>query len=317
MAVPVVLDCDPGHDDALAIVLAAGDPRLKLLAISTVAGNQSLDKTTYNARLVCTAAGINGVPIAAGCDRPLAGQFGGCDTPRHVAHSVHGASGLDGIDLDPPTVPLRNGHAVELLYETILNQPEPVTVIATGPLTNVALLIQKHPSVIDRIHEIVFMGGSTERGNVTPYGEFNVVADPEAVEIVLTSHIPFTFCGLNATHQVLVSPAIVTEIREIGTKLAHMCADLMIFFSQTYRDIFDMREPPLHDPVAVARVIDPAIVTCPRFPVSIELRGEHTRGATVVDLHGVTGSRPNANVAINVDIPAFWDIMLKAIRVLG
>ena len=180
-----------------------------------------------------------------------------------------------------------------------------------------ALLIREYPNLKDRIREIVFMGGSTERGNVTPYGEFNVVADPEAADVVLQCGIPFTLCGLNATHQVLVWPSIIDNIRQLDTSLAHWCADLMLFFGKSYLDTFGMNAPPLHNPVAVARVLDPSVVECVDAAVSIELRGECTRGATVVDLHGVTGATPNAQVAVGVDVAAFWDLMLSSIRVLG
>jgi purine nucleosidase/pyrimidine-specific ribonucleoside hydrolase len=312
-----VLDCDPGHDDALAILLAAADPRLELLAITTVAGNQTLEKTTLNARLICSLAGINGVPIAAGCDKPIASGTQNSHLSFDVAHSVHGQSGLDGITISSPTVPLSKGHAIDLLRQVILEHPSPITVIATGPLTNIARLIEEHPEVISRIGEIVFMGGSTERGNVTPYGEFNVVADPEAASQVLASGVAMTFCGLNVTHQVLVSPEVTDKIRSIDTPLSHTCVNLLDFFAQTYYEIFGMRQPPLHDPVAVARVIDPRIVGCVRVPVAIELSGPYTRGATVVDLHNVTGRPVNAHVATRIDTETFWNLMIDAIRYLS
>ena len=311
-----MLDCDPGHDDALAIVLAAAHPRLDLRAITTVAGNQTVEKTTFNARLICSIAGIRSVPIAAGCDSPI-------DSPStakrsfDVAHSVHGQSGLDGIEIGAPTVPLYDGHAIELFRQVIQDCRYPITIISTGPLTNIARLLQEHPEVVDGVREIVFMGGSTERGNVTPYGEFNVVADPEAASLVLASPIPITFCGLNVTHKILVSSEIVNRIRSLGTRLSELCADLMAFFGKTYFDIFGMPAPPLHDPVAVARVIDPSIVECVKVPVAVELTGTRTRGATVIDLHNVTGEVANARVAVDVNVEAFWDLMVDAIRSLG
>ncbi|HXT93290.1 MAG TPA: nucleoside hydrolase [Trebonia sp.] len=315
-AVPVVLDCDPGHDDALALVLAAGSPRLRLLAISTVFGNQEVSKTTLNARLICSIAGISGVPIAAGSAGPIAGATHNSIRPNRIAHAVHGSTGLDGVNLGAPVVPVDESDAVSLLHRIIRDHPEPVTIIATGPLTNIARLIHDHPTAISNIKEIVCMGGSTDRGNVTPYGEFNIVADPEAASMVLDSPVPVTFCGLNATHQVLVSTDRVASMRKIGTPLANVCADLITFFAQTYNDVFNMSEPPLHDPVAVARVLDASIVECVKTPVAVELHGTHTRGATVIDLHRVTGSEANALVAVHVDIESFWTVMLDAIRVL-
>lgn len=183
---------------------------------------------------------------------------------------VHGQSGLEGIAISPPTVPLYDGHATALLRKIIFGNPRPVTIIATGPLTNIAYLIDECREVVHRIREIVFMGGSTERGNVTPYGEFNVVADPEAASQVLASGIPITFCGLNVTYQILVSPKIVHRIRNIGSQLSSTCVDLLTFFTQMYYEIFGMSEPPLHDPVAVARVIDLSIVQCVSAPVAVE-----------------------------------------------
>jgi purine nucleosidase/pyrimidine-specific ribonucleoside hydrolase len=308
--VPVIVDCDPGHDDALAIILAAGDPRIDLLAITTVAGNQTLDKTTLNARRVCTAAGITGVPVAAGCDRPLVAEL-------RTAPEVHGASGLDGPSFGEPTVPLAAEHAVALMRRIVLGHPEPVTLVPLGPLTNVATLLRDHPEVLPRIREIVLMGGSTGRGNITPYGEFNIVVDPEAADIVLHGGVPVTFCGLNVTHQARVTPAVVARLRGLNTDLARTCVDLMTFFAETYRRVFGFAQPPLHDPVAVARVIDPSLVECVAAPVAVELAGTHTRGATVVDLLGRTGAAPNAQVAMRLRQDAFWDLVVESVRTLG
>jgi purine nucleosidase/pyrimidine-specific ribonucleoside hydrolase len=306
----VIVDCDPGHDDALAIVLAAADPRLDLLAITTVAGNQTLEKTTLNARRVCTVAGITGVPVAAGCDRPLVAEL-------RTAPEVHGASGLEGPTFGEPTVPLAAEHAVDLMRRVLLEHPEPVTLIPTGPLTNVATLLREHPEVRPRIREIVAMGGSTDRGNVTPYGEFNIVVDPEAADLVLRCGVPVTLCGLNVTHQARVTPAVIARLRALDTDLARTCVDLMTYFAETYHRVFGFAQPPLHDPVAVARVIDPALVECAAAPVAVELAGTHTRGATVVDLHGRTGAAANAQVATRLRQDAFWDLIVESVRTLG
>ncbi|MFC6018190.1 nucleoside hydrolase [Plantactinospora solaniradicis] len=310
MATPVILDCDPGHDDALALLLAAADPRIELLAITTVAGNQTLDKTTMNARRICTAAGITGVPIAAGCGMPLVGEL-------RVAPEIHGASGLDGPTLGEPTVPVVDEHAVALIHRILLDHPEPVTLVPTGPLTNVATLLRDHPEVAPKIREIVFMGGSTGRGNITPYGEFNVVVDPEAAEIVLRSGIPVTMCGLNVTHQALVTPDVLARFQRLDTDLARICIDLMTFFASAYENVFGLADPPLHDPIAVARVIDPSIVACVPAPVAVELDGTHTRGATVVDLHHRTAAPDNAGVAVRLDVDAFWDLVIGAVERLA
>ncbi|MEW2374307.1 nucleoside hydrolase [Streptomyces sp. NPDC048387] len=310
MPVPIVIDCDPGHDDALAIMLAAADPAVDLLAVTTVAGNQTVDKTTLNARRVCTVAGITGVPIAAGCARPLL-------QPLAVAADVHGESGLDGPRFPEPSVDVVPGHAVELLHRILTEHPEPVTVVPTAPLTNIALLLTRYPECASRIREIVLMGGSTERGNRTPAAEFNVYTDPEAADIVFRSGVPVTMCGLNVTHRALATPEVVARFEALGTELGSVCAELLTFFASSYRRLWGMPHPPLHDPVAVARVIDPAIVECVDAYVAVELHGTHTRGATVVDPHGYLGRPANARVAVSLDHEAFWDRMVGAVAALG
>ncbi|MFJ9641769.1 nucleoside hydrolase [Streptomyces sp. NPDC004244] len=308
--VPIIIDCDPGHDDALAIMLAAGDPAVELLAITTVAGNQTLAKTTLNARRVCTVAGITGVPVAAGCDRPLV-------QPLAVADDVHGVSGMDGPAFPEPAVDVVPEHAVDLMHRILNEHPEPVTLVPTAPLTNIALLLTRYPQDAARIREIVLMGGSTERGNRTPAAEFNVRTDPEAADIVLRSGVPLTMCGLNVTHQALATPEVVARFEDLGTELGRVCAGLLTFFASTYRELYGFPDPPLHDPVAVARVIDPRIVHCVGANVVVELAGRFTRGATVVDLHARTGRPVNAQVATALDADRFWDRVVAAVSALG
>lgn len=234
MVIPVVLDCDPGHDDALAIMLTAAHPALDLLAITTVAGNQTVDKTTLNALRICDIADISGVPVAAGCDMPISGRL-------RVASDIHGVSGLDGFPFAAPRRSPAKEDAVRFLRRLLLEYPKPVTVIATGPLTNLATLLETFPEIVSKIREIVFMGGSTERGNVTPYGEFNVVADPEATDIVVKSGIPVTMCGLNVTHQALVTSSVINRLRGLGTELADICIELLTFFTHSYQEVFGSR----------------------------------------------------------------------------
>ncbi|MGW7437109.1 nucleoside hydrolase [Streptomyces sp. NPDC054849] len=316
MPVPIIIDCDPGHDDALAIMLAAANPAVDLLAITTVAGNQTLEKTSLNARRVCTVAGITDVPIAAGCDRPLL-------QPLVVASDVHGESGLDGPQFPEPTVDLVPEHAVELIHRILLNHPEPVTLVPTAPLTNIALLLTRYPDSAARIREIVLMGGSTERGNTTPAAEFNVHTDPEAADIVFGSGVPLTMCGLNVTHQALATPEVLARFEALGTELGDICGLLLAYFASTYSRLWDMPHPPLHDPVAVARVIAPALVQCVDANVTVELHGRFTRGATVVDFPRDRGGgrdrdRPtNAKVAMTLDTRLFWDHMVDAVAALG
>lgn len=301
----VVLDCDPGHDDAVAILLAAASPAVRLLAITTVAGNQSLEKCTLNTRRICTLGGID-VPIGVGADRPLV-------RPPRVASDIHGESGLDGPALPEPAVEPVAEPAVELLRRTLVEHPEPVTLVPTGPLTNVATLLDQHPEVRDRIAGIVLMGGSTERGNSSPYAEFNIRVDPEAAELVFDSGLPVTMVGLNVTHQALVTPDVVARLRGLDTRVGAVCADLMTYFAYAYHRVFGFPGAPLHDPIAVARVADPPLVECVRAPVRVETVGTHTYGATVVDLHHVTGEDDNADVAVGLDVPGFFDLVVDAL----
>jgi purine nucleosidase len=309
--VPTILDCDPGHDDMVAILLAAAHPRIDLLAITTVAGNGTLDRTTRNARAVCSMAGIRDVPIAAGAPGPLVGTL-------RTAEHVHGESGLDGAELAAAEdVPLAPEHAVDLMARLLREAPEPLTLVPTGPLTNIALLLRTHPDLAERVREIVLMGGSTDVGNVEPLAEFNIHVDPEAADVVFSSGLPVTMCGLNVTHQALATEAVLERLRGLGTPLAETVVRLLVFFRDRYRDIWGLPAPPVHDPVAVARVIDPELVRCEEAHVAVELHGTHTRGATVCDRFGVRGRTPNARVAMELDAEGFWDLVVGAVERLG
>ena len=301
MPTPVVLDCDPGHDDAIAILLAAGSPEIDLRAITTVAANQTLGKVTLNAQRICSAAGIS-VPIAKGCAKPLV-------RPLHVAEDIHGESGMDGPAFGALSVGVVEHHAIDVMHANM-----PATLVATGALTNVAMYLQRYGT--SAVREIVLMGGSTERGNTTPYAEFNIHVDPEAAAIVFGSGVPVTMVGLNVTHQALVTPEVVARLNALGS-LGRICGELMTFFAATYREVFGFEAPPLHDPVAVARVIDPSLVTCVDAFVGIETTGTFTRGATVVDLHGRTREPPNARVAVGLDVERFFEVVIEAVKALS
>jgi purine nucleosidase len=309
-AVPTILDCDPGHDDMVAILVAAAHPSIDLLAITTVAGNGTLERTTHNARAVCSLAGIGDVPIAAGAAGPLVGSL------RTAAH-VHGESGLEGAELPDPDLPLAAEHAVDLTARLLREAAEPVTLVPTGPLTNVALLLRTHPELVERVREIVLMGGSTDVGNVEPLAEFNIHVDPEAADVVFSSGLPVTMCGLNVTHQALATEAVLDRLRGLDTLLADTVVLLLGFFRDRYRDLWGLPAPPVHDPVAVARVIDPELVRCEEAHVAVELHGTHTRGATVCDRFGVRGRTPNARVAMELDATGFWDLVVEAVDRLG
>jgi purine nucleosidase/pyrimidine-specific ribonucleoside hydrolase len=307
---PVVLDCDPGHDDAVAILLAAAAPEIDLRAITTVAGNGTLDKVTYNARRVCTLGAIRDVPIAAGADRPLVREL---ETAAHV----HGDSALDGPELPEPDVPLDPRPADQLIADVAATAGEPVTLIAIGPLTNVATALERHAELAGSLREIVIMGGSTGRGNHRPYAEFNIYVDPEAAARVLASGVPVSLVGLNLTHQALATPAIVERLLALDTELGRVVAGWMTFFGSTYEDLWGLPGPPVHDACAVALAIDPTMFRCTESFVAIETEGRWTRGATVVDLHGRLGREPNARVAMEIDAERFWDLVIGALERLG
>jgi purine nucleosidase/pyrimidine-specific ribonucleoside hydrolase len=304
---PVILDCDPGHDDMVAILLAAASPALDLRAITTVGGNGSLEKVTRNALLVCTHAGIRDVPVAAGDDA------GGGE-----AGEVHGESGLDGVDLGEPDVALDARHAVALMADVLRDSAEPVTLIPTGPLTNVARLLAEHADLVaEKVREVVLMGGSIATGNWRPLAEFNVWADPEAAHAVFSSALPVTMCGLDVTHQALATEPVLAQLRAIGSPLSALVVDLLGFFADRYRSLWGFPAAPVHDPVAVARVIDPSVVRCVEANVVVERVGEYTRGATVVDRYGVTGRAPNAQVGVELDHGAFWALVVDAVATLS
>jgi purine nucleosidase/pyrimidine-specific ribonucleoside hydrolase len=311
MSVPCILDCDPGHDDAVAMLVAAASPALDLRAITTVAGNGTLDTVTHNARAVCTLAGIRDVPVAAGADRPLR-------RPLETAAHVHGESALDGPALPAPGVPLDPRPAERLLADVLAAADEPVTLIPTGPLTNVATLLEREPELVrERVREIVLMGGATGRGNHTPYAEFNIYVDPEAAERVLAAPVPVTMIGLNVTHQAIATPAVIDRLLALDTELARVVTGWMTFFGSAYEDLWGLPGPPVHDACAVALVADPSLARSVETFVAVETDGRWTRGATVVDLHARLGHEPNARVAMELDVPRFWDLVVGAVGRLG
>lgn len=306
---PIILDCDPGHDDALAIILAAMNPAIDLKAITTVSGNGAIEKVTLNARRVATLAGIK-VPIAEGAGKSILGAF-------ESATDIHGESALDGADLPEPTIDLNPRHAVDLIADIVDKSEVPITLVATGPLTNIALFLKMRPDLRNKIAEIVFMGGSASRGNRTPYAEFNIWMDPEAADVVLRSGLPVTMCGLDVTHQALVTKEIFARIEALGTPLSRTVIGLLKFFAKTYDEVFEMPDPPLHDPVAVALLIDRSVVKTRHTNVQIELNGTLTRGATVVDLHNREAGAPNCNVALELDFEKFWSMIIESLRLAG
>lgn len=305
----VVLDCDPGHDDAMAILLAAASPAIELEAITTVAGNQTLDKVSLNARRVCSVAGILRVPVAAGRDTPLRRD-------RIVAGEIHGDSGLDGVDWEEPSVDLDSREGVDLIVELALrDEVRPLNVVAVGPLTNVATALQREPRIAERIERIAIMGGAIGLGNWTPSAEFNIYADPEAADVVLRSGIPITLVPLEITHQALATEPILARIAALDTPVARMSDALLRYFAETYERVFGFEAPAVHDPCAVAAIIDPTILPARPMNVEVDLGSELSLGRTVCDVYGTTGRRPNAEVAMGIDIDRFWELMLAALAI--
>jgi len=309
MPTPVIIDCDPGHDDVFAIWLAAASPEIDLRAITSVAGNGRIEHTTLNARIACTVAGIHGVPIARGAAEPIA-------QPLEPAEWIHGANALGGPDLPEPTVPLDARDAIELIRDVLTESSEPVVVIATGPLTNIAHLVQRHPELLPKIDRVVWMGGSTGRGNVSAYAEFNAWTDPESIQVVLETGLPFTMVGLNISHQALITQDVRARIRAIGNRTGTFGYELLEFFCSTYNAFEGMPDGPLHDPITVAMVIDPAVASTVETRIDVELQGTETRGATCVDLLDIFKRPKNATVAIDLDVDRFWSLIESAVGAL-
>jgi purine nucleosidase len=302
----IVIDCDPGHDDAVALLLAAGDPTVDLVAITTVAGNQTLGHVTHNARMVATIAGLHDVPIVAGSVHPLMREL-------RTAPEIHGESGLDGPAPIEPTVPLTIGHGAQFLAEAILADPGRVTLVPTGPLTNVALALRMYPEIEEVVERVVLMGGSYTRGNTTPAAEFNIYVDPEAAQAVFSAAWDVTMIGLDVTHLALYTPDVAERLAAIDTHAARWMTELLTFFGETYRTSGRMGSPPIHDAVAVASVIDPSLVTTRDGHVEVETDGRLTRGMTVVDF---AADEPRHHVGVDLDVNRFWDLVLAAVSAL-
>ncbi|GAC1695664.1 MAG: nucleoside hydrolase [Ktedonobacteraceae bacterium] len=302
----IILDCDPGHDDAIAILLAAHHPEIELLAITTVAGNQSLEKTTRNALKVCSLANIRNVPVASGMDRPLV-------RPPKFAPDIHGESGMDGPDIPEADIEPVTQHGVDLLIDLLLKSEGDITLVPTGPLTNIAAAIRREPAILPKIKAISLMGGAIGVGNRMPAAEFNIWADPEAASIVFGCGRPITMSPLEVTHQALATEEVVGRLRSAERRVATFAADLLVFFGDTYRNVFGFPAPPVHDPCAVAAVIDDTILCAHTMHVEIETVGEWTTGRTVCDVYGMLGKPANARVGYALDVPHFWEMVISTI----
>lgn len=308
MALPVILDCDPGHDDAIALILALASPELKVLAVTTSAGNQTPDKTLNNALRILTLLGRRDIPVAAGAPKPLAREL-------IIADNVHGESGLDGPKLPDPAFAPVAMTALELMAKCLRESPDPVTLVPTGPLTNIALLLAAHPELKSKIARIVLMGGAAGAGNWTPAAEFNIYVDPEAADMVFKSGLPITMCGLDVTHQAQVMDEDIERVRAITNPVAQCVAGLLDFFMIYHRDPkWGFAGAPLHDPCTIAWLLAPALFHGVECRVDIETGGTHTSGMTVVDRYGLTGKPANALVLLGLDRAGFIDLLVTRLR---
>jgi purine nucleosidase len=302
----IIIDCDPGHDDALAILLAlASAEELEVLAITTVAGNVPLALTAANARSVVELAGRRDLPVHAGCARPLVREL-------VTAEYIHGRTGLDGTDLPAPSLPLAEAHAVDALIELVRRHPPgSVTVCTLGPLTNLALALLKAPDLAPRLKEIVLMGGAIGEGNFTPAAEFNIYVDPHAAKLVFEAGVPLTMLGLDVTHQALVTPARLAAIRALRTPLAAVVGDLLAFYNVYDQTRRGRPGAPLHDPCTIAWLLRPELFSGRACHVAIETRGEHTLGRTVVDWSGRLEVPANALVIDRIDADGFFGLLTE------
>lgn len=302
----IILDCDPGHDDAIAILLAGQKKYFNLLGITTESGNQTIEKTSKNAINLVNFFKLD-VPVAMGKGEPLVRE-------KMICEEIHGKTGLDGYEFPPYDEKLEYLSAVELIIELTSNN-EHVTIVATGPITNVALALKLKPEIKEHIDEIIFMGGSVDNGNVSPAAEFNVLCDPEATHIVLESGLPVKMVGLNVTRKVLCSKEVVERMGKIGNKTSDMFVKLMNVFNTNQAKIFNnFIGGPLHDPVTIASLIDDKLVKWQKMNVTIDLSHGSSYGRTNCDIYDYLKLPHNCSVAMDIDVNRFWDIVEEGIR---
>ncbi|EOD2833719.1 pyrimidine-specific ribonucleoside hydrolase RihA [Raoultella ornithinolytica] len=311
MALPIILDCDPGHDDAIAMVLALASPELDVKAITASAGNQTPDKTLRNVLRMLTLLRRQDIPVAGGARKPLMREL-------IIAENVHGESGLDGPALPEPDFTPQACTAVELMAKTLRESPQPVTIVATGPQTNVALLLNSHPELHDKIARIVMMGGAMVLGNWQPAAEFNIYVDPEAAEIVFQSGIPVVMAGLDVTHRAQIHGLDIERFRQVGNPVATIVAELLDFFMEYHKDAkWGFTGAPLHDPCTIAWLLKPELFTSVERWVGVETQGKYTQGMTVVDYYFLTGKQPNTTVLLDIDRERFVDLLVERLAFYG
>ncbi len=306
--IPVILDGDPGHDDAIAWVLAKGSHMLDILGVTSVCGNQTIEKTTYNTQRICTLIDLH-VPTAKGRTRPLISE-------PIIAPTVHGESGLDGPALPEPDFTLEDVDAVTLMARLLQESKEPVTIIPTGPLTNIATLLLTYPELKSKIAQISLMGGGVQYGNWTPAAEFNILVDPEAADVVFSAGVPIIMSGLDVTEKAMIFPEDFERIRALNNPVATIVAEWLEFFYQFHRGL-GYEGAPVHDAVAVAALLKPEIMESRDLYVEVETTGDFCKGATVADFNNVLGKAPNAKVLMGIDRKAFVDLLVESIATYG
>jgi ribosylpyrimidine nucleosidase len=304
--IKIILDCDPGHDDAIAILLAGNHPKLELLGITVVAGNQTLEKTGNNTLNICQYLGID-VPVCLGSATPIIANL-------EVCPQIHGESGLDGFDFPHLKRKFDSRNAINFIIETLLKSEEKITVVTTGPMTNLALAIKVEPKIVEKIEEVVLMGGSYSNGNVTPAAEFNIYSDPEAAFIVFSSGCRVRMFGLDVTRQVLVLPEVVERMARINNKASDLFVKLMKVFNENQRKTFGLVGGPLHDPLPLVYLIDPTVVNLSFVHCDVDLNHSSSYGRTNCDLFDYMKLPKNIFVATDIDVLKYWDIIEEGIK---
>ncbi|NJP09120.1 MAG: nucleoside hydrolase [Leptolyngbyaceae cyanobacterium RU_5_1] len=306
-AKPVIIDCDPGVDDAIALFLALASPEhLDILAVTAVAGNVPLTLTQANARKICELAGRPDLSVYAGCPRPVL-------RPLVTAEDVHGRTGLDGIELPEPTMLLQQQHAVNFLIECLLNVRESVTLAMLGPLTNLAIAIIQQPQICQHINEVVLMGGAVTHGNITPSAEFNIYVDPHAAHVVFAAGVPLTMISLDVTNRVIATPERLQAIRALNTPVSAAAIGLLEYYGAFDMKRYGTAGPFLHDPCVIAYLLQPDLFTYRRAYVNVEITSELTMGRTVVDLWQRTNYLPNANVVDSINVEGFYQLLTQTL----
>jgi purine nucleosidase len=302
---PIIIDCDPGQDDTVALLLALGSAdELEILGICAVAGNVPLSMTERNARRVRELAGRADLPVYAGCPRPLV-------RPLETASNIHGPTGIEGAELPEPSRPAEAQHAVDFVIETLLASKQPITLATLGPMTNVAVAIVKEPAILPKIREVVMMGGAIGLGNITPAAEFNVYADPHAAHVVFESGVTLTMIGLDVTHKALATPARIEAIRAVDNPAALAVAGILARYAERNAAAFGHAGAPLHDPCVIARILRPELFSGRHIRVDVEIVSRLTEGRTVCDMHGRSGRPANATVLETIDAEGFFTLLTE------